>query len=74
MVEPKTQEVALVPHEDTDDEFKTVPHVGDLVMHSGVVYIVTHVRVAIEATRDQMGEGGSLQYNVTAEYQNWGAE
>jgi hypothetical protein len=68
----KTEPVALVPTEDSGDEFKTVPFVGDLVIHHGVVYVVTHIRIGIESTRDQMGEGGSLQYNVTAEYQNWG--
>ena len=72
MAEPKTEEVSLVPADDGRDEFKTVPFVGDLVIHSGVVYAVTHVRMSIESTRDQMGEGGSLQYNVTAEYQSWG--
>ena len=72
MPDPKTEPVALVPTEDLDDEYKTVPFVGDLVIHNGVVYVVTHVRIGVESTRDQMGEGGSLQYNVTAEYQSWG--
>lgn len=72
MAEPKTEEVSLVPTDDAGDEFKTIPFVGDLVIHNGMVYVVSHIRIAMESTRDQMGEGGSLQYNVTAEFQNWG--
>jgi hypothetical protein len=72
VTEPKTEPVSLVPTDDEDDIYKSVPHVGDLVIHNGTVYVVTHIRIGIESTRDQMGEGGSLQYNVTAEYQSWG--
>jgi hypothetical protein len=72
MAEPKTEEVSLVPTDDMGDEFKTVPFVGDLIIHNGMVYVVSHIRIGMETTRDQMGEGGSLQYNVQAEFQTWG--
>lgn len=72
MAEPKTEEVSLVPTDDVEDEYKTIPFVGDLVIHNGLVYVVSHIRIAMETTRDQLREDGSLQYNVTAEFQNWG--